>query len=126
MADISRLDHVTICTPRVGDTVAFFERVLGLENRPDDRPDLDVAGAWLWLGDRAVVHIVEVAHERGEPRGPFDHVAFVTDDFDRFIATLAEHDVDHTLADQPRSGLRQVFFTEPNGVRVEVAAATRP
>lgn len=120
MSLVRELDHFTINTLALDDTIAFFEDVLGLENRPEDRPDFPVPGAWLWSGDRAVIHLVGVEPKPGASRGAFDHVAFATDDFDALVERLASRDIKHQVAAQQGTGLRQVFFREPNGVRIEV------
>ena len=44
---ITGLDHINIDTSKPDETVAFYEDVLGLENRPQDRPDFGFPGAWL-------------------------------------------------------------------------------
>lgn len=120
MALVTVLDHFNIHTSRLDETVAFFEDVLGLENRPADRPDFDVPGAWLWVGDRPFVHLIEIENDKGPAQGSLDHVAFATDNFDGLLTQLQAHDVKHSVADQPQTGLRQVFFSEPNGVQLEV------
>jgi catechol 2,3-dioxygenase-like lactoylglutathione lyase family enzyme len=122
MALVEDLDHFNISTSRLDETVAFFEEILGLENRPDDRPDFGFPGAWLFAGSRALVHLVEQEVGTGEPSGPLDHVAFATSDFDGLVARLIEREIDHQLSGQPAIGLRQVFFREPNGVRIEVTS----
>lgn len=121
MALIGSLDHVNINTNRLNETVAFFETVLDMENRPEDRPDFDVPGVWMWVGDQAMVHLVQVDDDPGPAQGSLDHVAFRTPNFDVMIDRLIEMGIDHLVEDQPRTGLRQVFFREPNGVRIEVS-----
>ena len=120
MALVSELDHFNISTGRLDETVAFFEDILGLENRPSDRPDFGFSGAWLFAGSRALVHLVEKDTEPGEQSGPLDHVAFATSDFDGLGARLIERDIEHRISGRPAIGLRQVFFREPNGVRIEI------
>ena len=52
------LDHVNIRTARLEDLVAFYRDVLGLHT--GWRPAFSFGGAWLYCGEQAVVHLVEV------------------------------------------------------------------
>jgi len=122
MAAVRSLDHVTIVTSRVDETATFFEDVLGLVNRPERRPNFEFSGAWLFLGDQAVVHLIHSDDDRGKPAGAFDHAAFTTDDFDGMVARIQALGLEHHIADQPQTGLRQIFLREPNGVEVEIVA----
>lgn len=123
MAHVIALDHFTIHTNRPTETIAFYTDLLGLENRPDDRPAFDFAGAWLWAGDRPVIHLVFLDKDPGTVSGPFDHIAFATDDFDGLCARLVERNVDHKIGGHADLGLKQVFVHDPNGIRVEVGPA---
>ncbi|NNC80552.1 MAG: dioxygenase [Acidimicrobiales bacterium] len=122
MAAVRSLDHVTIVTEHVDETAAFFEDVLGLVNRPERRPDFGFGGAWLFVGDQAVVHLIHSEEDRGTPAGAFDHAAFSTDDFDGLVARIEELGLEHRVSAQPQTGLRQVFFREPNGVEIEITS----
>ncbi len=120
MAQITGLDHVNLRTNRLDETIAFFEEVLGLENRPADRPDFGFDGAWLFHGDQAILHLIGVDAEVPAPAGALDHVAFASDDFDGLVAELTERGLDHRTSGLPGSDVRQIFFREPNGVLIEV------
>lgn len=100
--------------------MAFYTEILGLVDRPDRRP-FDFPGAWLFLGDQAVVHLVFQEEDRGKPKGAFDHVAFRTDDFEAVVAKLDAAGLDFKTSHQPEFGMSQVFVRDPNGVRVEVS-----
>lgn len=123
MALISGLDHFTVNTNRPEETVAFYTDILGLVDRPDRRP-FDFPGAWLFVGDQAVVHLVFQEEDRGKPQGAFDHVAFRTDDFEAVVAKLDAAGLDYKASRLPELGMSQLFVRDPNGVRVEVSART--
>ena len=75
------LDHINIRTTELARTKAFFIDVLGLSE--GWRPDFSFAGAWLYAGDKAVVHLVEVSRAGAPTRGSsLDHFAFAIDDYD--------------------------------------------
>ena len=118
---ITGLDHINIDTCQPEATVAFYEGVLGLENRPEDRPDFGFPGAWLFLQDRAVVHLNFIDDDgRSGNRSAFNHIAFEGHDFDAMRALLDERGLDYKTAQRPEINLSQIFVNDPNGVRVEI------
>ncbi len=122
---ITGLDHINIDTAKPDETVAFYEQVLGLENRPNDRPDFGFPGAWLFLGDTAVVHLNFVEDDgRSTLRSAFNHIAFEGDDFDGMCALLDERGLKYRTSERPEISLSQIFVNDPNGVRVEVNIRT--
>ena len=118
---IKGIDHINIDTSKPDETVAFYEQILGLENRPEDRPNFDFPGAWLFLGDVAVVHLNFIEDDgRAGKRNAFNHVAFQGDDFAGMCAMLDEHGLDYRTAKRPEIALSQIFVNDPNDVRVEI------
>lgn len=118
---ISGLDHINIDTCRPEETVTFYQDVLGLENRPQDRPDFGFPGAWLFLGDTAVVHLNFIDDDgRATRQSAFNHIAFEGSNFAEMCATLDSSGLKYKTAQRPEIGLSQIFVDDPNGVRVEV------
>ncbi len=118
---ITGLDHINIDTSKPEETVAFYQDVLGLENRPQDRPDFGFPGAWLFLGDTAVVHLNFIDEDdRFGQRSAFNHIAFEGSDFVAMCALLDERGLKYRATERPEIGLSQIFVDDPNGVRVEV------
>ena len=118
---ISAIDHINIDTCRPDETVAFYETVLGLENRPEERPDFGFAGAWLFLDERAVVHLNFIDDDgRAGRRSAFNHIAFEGSDFEGMQALLDALGLDYRTAERPEISLHQIFVDDPNGVRVEI------
>lgn len=118
---ITGLDHINIDTSCPDETVAFYEDVLGLENRPQDRPDFGFPGAWLFLGNTAVVHLNFIDDDgRAENRSAFNHIAFEGSGFTDMCALLDGKGLDYRTSERPEIGLSQIFIDDPNGVRVEV------
>ena len=111
-------DHVNIDRYALDATLAFYAGVLGLEHRPKPSGN---PGAWLYLGDRAIVHINVIADDRSaQPTGSFNHVAFVASDVEALVASLAAGDHPNAVSPRPDLGITQVFTTDPNGVAVEL------
>jgi hypothetical protein len=51
---IGMLDHYNVSTRKLGDTVRFYEEVLGFKNGA--RPAFDVPGAWVYSDAHAVLN----------------------------------------------------------------------
>ncbi|HEY5106016.1 MAG TPA: VOC family protein [Caulobacteraceae bacterium] len=116
---ICGLDHINISTDKLAQTRAFFIDVLGLSD--GWRPDFGVPGAWLYSGERAVVHLVERDAPRTPSRqGALDHFAFAIDDFEDAATKLAAHGVAFQSFDVPGSRIRQMFIEDLNGVTIEL------
>ena len=115
------IDHTAIKTARLAETRAFFVEVLGLRVGP--RPAFDFAGTWLYAGDKDVVHLVETEHDKlPSPAASISHFALRVADFDATLARLRALAVPFELDVTPGGELRQVYVTDPNGVRVELNA----
>lgn len=98
----------------------FYVDVVGL--RVGDRPPFAFHGYWLYLGEQAVLHLVDdaAAPRPGEPvRGTFDHVAFTSHDLPAFEAHLKAHGVPYRRTQVPGRPLAQIFVTDPAGNGVE-------
>lgn len=129
---LTRLDHFSVRTKDVPETRRFYETVLGL--RVGARPDFPFPGAWLYQGDRAVVHVIGVDQsdakglmdylggrgDGGAGSGNFDHIAFTADDLPGMRAHFTACGVAFTERDVPGLSLHQVFLTDPNGLTVEL------
>jgi catechol 2,3-dioxygenase-like lactoylglutathione lyase family enzyme len=115
---ISGLDHINIRTPELERARRFYCDVLGLED--GERPPFPVPGAWLYAGGRPVVHLVEGDPPAAEDTGRLDHVAFAASGLKETVAALEAEGIPYRLRQVPRSPVRQVFVTDPDGVTVEL------
>jgi catechol 2,3-dioxygenase-like lactoylglutathione lyase family enzyme len=120
------LEHALVLTDDVEATKAFYCEVLGFEAGP--RPDLPFPGYWLYLEGVPCLHVAErAAYEAQLERmglrradGTVDHLAFAAEDHDALAARLEAAGIPAVANDVPAAGLRQLFFDDPNGVRVEL------
>lgn len=117
---VKGLNHINIGTDRLDDTKAFFIDVLGLT--PGWRPNfVGFAGAWLYAGDEAVVHLVELpAGKRPSSEAALDHFAFTIDDYDGTIRKLEAAAIKYRAVDIPGTPIRQINILDPNGVNIEL------
>jgi catechol 2,3-dioxygenase-like lactoylglutathione lyase family enzyme len=115
---IEGMNHFTVLTDNVPETVRFYGNVLGLIS--GDRPNLDFPGAWLFANGQAILHIVGGRPPEALRPGVIDHIAFSARGLATTLQTLTAHKVEHVCRRQVGSGVWQVFFFDPNGARVEL------
>jgi catechol 2,3-dioxygenase-like lactoylglutathione lyase family enzyme len=128
---VSELEHVLVLSDDIERACAFYERALGLRVGP--RPPLEFSGYWLYAGDAPCLHIadrgayrrhartlgLDVGEHAGGP-GPVDHIAFGATDYEAVTERLAAAGIQPVRNDVPGGGPRQLFFDDPDGLRVEV------
>ncbi|MBM3584345.1 MAG: glyoxalase [Alphaproteobacteria bacterium] len=114
---LDRLDHVTILAGDLDASVAFYEGVLGLARGP--RPPFGFPGAWLYLAERPVIHLIGGCG-RADGTGTIDHLAFHAQGVDATRARLTGLGIAFEERVVPGQGLIQLFVRDPNGVRVEL------
>ncbi len=126
---LENLNHFLVLADDLEVTRDFYVEVLGL--RVGDRPPFQFPGYWIYLGDRAVVHLAKLnadqsqkdylgAHQRAADTGAIDHVAFEATGLKEMIAKLAACDIPARHRRVPDVGLYQLFIQDPNGVTVEL------
>lgn len=116
---LTGFDHVNVRTANLEGMVAFYGEVLGL--KPGHRPDFGFPGAWLYLGDRAFVHLVGV-QSPPEAGGnvTLEHFAFRARGLAAFRAKLDAHGVVHSVDEVPGFPVLQVNFHDPDGNHIHV------
>ncbi len=120
------LEHALVLTDDLEATRAFYCDVLGFE--VGVRPPLEFPGYWLYLDGIPCVHLAERAPYQAHAArlrlaraaGPIDHLAFAAGDYDALAACLDAAGVETVSNDVPAAGIRQLFLTDPNGVRIEL------
>jgi catechol 2,3-dioxygenase-like lactoylglutathione lyase family enzyme len=118
---VGMLDHYNVSTRKLGDTVRFYEDILGLVNGP--RPPFDFPGAWLYSEGHPVLHLNDISPtDKQQPAdsGVIDHVAFGSRGFEAMKQHLAQKGVSFRVNVVPNSPRRQIFLTDPNNVLIEL------
>lgn len=126
---IQRLDHVNIRTHRLEETKDFYVSVLGL--RVGERPPFSFPGYWLYDERVPVIHLTGLGapdEHTATGTGPIDHVSFAATGLHAMRERIRANDLAAVERVVPRSGNRQIFITDPNGVLFELtfAAAEGP
>ena len=133
---LTKMEHFLVLTDDIDKTRDFYCNALGLEVGP--RPPIGFSGYWLYLGSIPCVHIgewisyTETAKRNNVPvttpaagTGPLDHIAFNADDYDEMAQRLRTHGIPFALNVVPENGLRQLFLTDPNGLKIEINISAR-
>jgi len=128
---LTGMEHYLVLTSDLDATRDFYRDALGMTE--GFRPLLGFPGYWMYIGTTPVIHIAEwntyTAHSNGKDipvtapaasTGAFDHVAFNAEDFAGVIARLERHGVTPARNLASRSGMRQLFVFDPNGVKIEI------
>ncbi len=110
----------------VGKLRDFYVAVVGLRVGP--QPAFNFAGYWLYLGDLAVLHLVEASDAPGAGHtrhGSFDHVAFSCSGLADFEAHFRRTGVSYRRTLVPGTDIVQLFVQDPagNGVELNFAAS---
>ena len=134
---LTQLEHYLVLSDDIDGTRDFYCDVLGLRVGP--RPPLDFLGYWVYLGEVPCIHIADWnsyrAHSeatgisisaRAAGTGPVDHIAFNAVDYESVVARLRSHGIVAAENLVPGVGLRQLFLTDPNGVKIELNIAAQP
>ena len=124
---VKNLNHINIQTTDMAGTIAFYERLLGLDARTTRRDSAEQ----MWLHDpngQAVIHLnrfgSDNVYERevvpGGLTGAIHHIAFECDGLNGALVRLEEMGLRFERADTPQSRLVQLFVADPNNVLLEL------
>ncbi len=127
---VQHLDHFTLRTQRLAQTLDFYEQVIGLQ--PGPRPAFAFAGAWLYAEGMPLLHLAAAgAHDEdalarylgtrpaSDGAGCVDHISFRCKGLPAFERRLAEMGVACERRTVPSLRQHQLFLVDPNGVRIE-------
>lgn len=122
---LHRIDHLTIRAHQkdMEPLKEFYEAALGL--KAGKRPNFAFPGYWLYMGERAVIHLAgnakpdTPASESGATLG-FDHVSFRTSGLQAVRDRLRKLNVKYDEIPVPGFPLHQIFFRDPVGMKVEL------
>lgn len=119
---LQQLDHITMHTTNADELAKFYEGVLGF--RIGERPAFaNSTGAWLYLDDHPLVHLINEPKARKADRPQIEHFAFRAEGLADFLATLREKKVAYDCRIIPGREIRQVHIHDSDGNHIEVAFA---
>ena len=116
---VTAFDHVNVRTANLDAMVEWYGDILGLF--PGKRPDFNIPGVWLYLGDFALVHLVCV---EGAPEAggniTLEHFALRATGMDEFLALLDTRAIRHSVDPVPGFPVVQVNLHDPDGNHIHV------
>lgn len=115
---IGGLDHINIETTDLDTSTRFYEQVLGMHS--GWRPAFDVPGAWMYVDDHPIVHLVVRDSVHSAPTGAIHHVALKASGLDDMKKRLDEHGIAYAATVVPDLDVTQLFIDDPNGVKLEL------
>ena len=133
---ITDLQHFNLRVPEAELQIVqrFYVEVLGLRIGP--RPSFRSRGAWLYAGDRPIVHLTQMNSGEIPPPGApsslpasvaqrpsaLDHIAIACDELASVQDCLERRGVEYRITEVPATGETQLFFRDPCGVGIELIA----
>jgi catechol 2,3-dioxygenase-like lactoylglutathione lyase family enzyme len=114
-----QLDHVNLRTANVARLTEFYCEVLGLH--AGARPAFSFGGAWLYCGERAVVHLVEVP-QQPNPAGELrmEHFAFVAEGYEELSRRLDSAGIEYRASKLFGTETLQLNLRDPDGNRIHL------
>ena len=97
----------------------FYSEVLGFTD--GERPPFGKPGAWMYMGDHAILHIGTVRTPKTKGKSDsYDHVAFRVSDINEVRARLKQHNIYNEEFAVPARNMHQIFFRDPDGNEIEL------
>lgn len=122
---LKKIDHVSVSVTDIEKARDFYGRILGLQQIP--RPDFSFPGIWYKLGD-VMIHVIKTAREpkhvdRADISAQDAHLAFHVESIEEFediVKKLEDEGFPWYELENSPSGLRQLFFKDPDGHMIEI------
>lgn len=116
-----RLDHANVRTAQLDKMIAWYENILGMKN--GWRPGFPFPGAWMYIGDHPMVHLVHTDSDPGagsEVDLKLEHFAFQAEDEEAFVATLKANDEKFQRSEVLDAGIVQYNVWDPDGNHIHI------
>jgi catechol 2,3-dioxygenase-like lactoylglutathione lyase family enzyme len=130
---LSHIEHFLVAADDIDATRDWYARVLGMQ--PGPHPDFGFPVHWMYLGGVDVVHIGPSAKNAGDIQkqylgrtsqksdqgtGAIDHIAFRASGLRQMLEHLKKEAVPFSQRRANGQALFQLFFYDPNGVKIEL------
>ena len=130
---LSHIEHFLVAADDIDATRDWYARVLGMKSGP--HPDFGFPVHWMYIGDVDVVHIGPSAKMAGDIQkkylgrtsqgtaagtGAIDHIAFRATGLRQMLQHLHKEKIHFTQRRANGQALFQVFFFDPNGIKIEL------
>ena len=130
---LSHIEHFLVAADDIDATRDWYARVLGMKS--GSHPDFGFPVHWMYIGDVDVVHIGPSAKMAGDIQkkylgrtsqgstagtGAIDHIAFRATGLRNMLQHLRAEKIPFTQRRANGQALFQVFFFDPNGIKIEL------
>jgi catechol 2,3-dioxygenase-like lactoylglutathione lyase family enzyme len=115
---INRLDHVNVRTSKLVEMVRWYDQVLGLKTGP--RPNFPFNGAWIYVNDDPVIHLVEVDTECASVEPKIEHYAFQASGLNDLVTHLQELEIEHSVDPVPGMPITQINLIDVDGNHIHI------
>lgn len=116
---LTAFDHVNIRTRNLDIMIDWYSDILGL--RSGKRPAFAFPGAWMYLGDQAIVHLVGWTDDvKAGGKVTLEHFALRATDMPAFVKKLDKHGIDHSIDPVPGFPIVQVNLFDPDGNHIHI------
>jgi catechol 2,3-dioxygenase-like lactoylglutathione lyase family enzyme len=130
---LSHIEHFLVAADDIDATRDWYARILGMRSGP--HPDFGFPVHWMYIGDVDVVHIGpssraaneaqkkylgRTSQDAGAGTGAIDHIAFRATGLQEMLKHLNANGVAFTQRRANGQALFQVFFHDPNGIKIEL------
>ncbi|MEP4194420.1 MAG: VOC family protein [Aliishimia sp.] len=115
---INRLDHVNLRTDKLEQMIEWYDRVLGL--KAGFRPNFPFGGAWIYVGDDPVIHLVEVDEECASTEPKIEHFAFQASGQQDLIDHLQTLGIEHSVDPVPGLSITQINLADLDGNHIHI------
>lgn len=118
-----KLDHINVRTTNLAAMESWYTNVLGMT--VGRRPDFDFPGAWMYIGDHAVVHLVGVEGSASAGAGSetdlkLEHFALSAKGWKEFEARLTAMGEKYRTRKLPGFNILQCNVWDPDGNHIHV------
>ena len=118
---ILKLDHVNVRTANLEAMVSWYAEILGFQS--GYRPHFPFPGAWLYIGETVVVHLVSVDAEPGagsEVDLKLEHFVFTATGANRFERKLNKLSEPYRKGTVDDIGITQYNVWDPDGNHIHI------
>lgn len=125
---LTQLDHVNVRTAQLETMKQFYEEILGMHSGP--RPDFPFDGAWMYINEKPVVHLVGIdspvqpANDATGGSGSslqLEHFAFAaTGPMQDFGDHLSKLGIAYDIRNPPGTNLSQIHLHDPDGNHIHI------
>lgn len=113
-----RLDHVNVRTTKLDEMVGFYEQILGLS--AGVRPDFPFPGAWIYIGEHPVIHLVGVEEDCAAIEPKIEHFAIQATGLAELLDRLKGADIRYSVDPVPGMPIVQVNLEDVDGNHIHI------